>query len=397
MGAKGKAKKLKNETVHEEEEEDNMTDKMSDSQEKASEHKLQLQRLKEKDPDFFQFLKEHDKELLEFNDEDIDEDIETEMDEEMQEDEETEAHDIKHLARTADKEAKSSKNVITSAMVDSWCNAIRKNSNLGAVRSLMRAFRTACHYGDDGEDEAKFSIMSSSVFNKIMLFVLSEMDGILRALLKLPPSGGKKETITDLMSTRQWKNYSHLVKSYLGNALHVLNQMTDTEMISFTLRRLRYSSILLATFPSLLRRYIKVLLHFWGIGGGALPVVSFLFIRDLCIRLGSDCLDECFKGIYKAYVLSCQFVNASKLQHIQFLGNCVTEVLGVDLPTAYQHAFVFIRQLAMILQEALTMKTKVSYFVFSSYFCSRAHFFSRRSSCLYFPNPLVVNSVVRNF
>ncbi|KAF5940420.1 hypothetical protein HYC85_021587 [Camellia sinensis] len=363
MGAKGKAKKLKNETVHEEEEEeeDNMTDKMSDSQEKASEHKLQLQRLKEKDPDFFQFLKEHDKELLEFNDEDIDEDIETEMDEEMQEDEETEALDIKHLARTADKEAKSSKNVITSAMVDSWCNAIRKNSNLGAVRSLMRAFRTACHYGDDGEDEAKFSIMSSSVFNKIMLFVLSEMDGILRALLKLPPSGGKKETITDLMSTRQWKNYSHLVKSYLGNALHVLNQMTDTEMISFTLRRLRYSSILLATFPSLLRRYIKVLLHFWGIGGGALPVVSFLFIRDLCIRLGSDCLDECFKGIYKAYVLSCQFVNASKLQHIQFLGNCVTEVLGVDLPTAYQHAFVFIRQLAMILQEALTMKTKEAF------------------------------------
>ncbi|CAL5419472.1 unnamed protein product [Camellia sinensis] len=361
MGAKGKAKKLKNETVHEEEEEDNMTDKMSDSQEKASEHKLQLQRLKEKDPDFFQFLKEHDKQLLEFNDEDIDEDIETEMDEDMQEDEETEAHDIKHLARTADKEAKSSKNVITSAMVDSWCNAIRKNSNLGAVRSLMRAFRTACHYGDDGEDEAKFSIMSSSVFNKIMLFVLSEMDGILRALLKLPPSGGKKETITDLMSTRQWKNYSHLVKSYLGNALHVLNQMTDTEMISFTLRRLRYSSILLATFPSLLRRYIKVLLHFWGIGGGALPVVSFLFIRDLCIRLGSDCLDECFKGIYKAYVLSCQFVNASKLQHIQFLGNCVTEVLGVDLPTAYQHAFVFIRQLAMILQEALTMKTKEAF------------------------------------
>lgn len=360
MGAKGKAKKLKNETVHEEEE-DNMTDKMSDSQEKASEHKLQLQRLKEKDPDFFQFLKEHDKELLEFNDEDIDEDIETEMDEEIQEDEETEAHDIKHLARTANKEAKSSQNVITSAMVDSWCNAIRENSNLGAVRSLMRAFRTACHYGDDGEDEAKFSIMSSSVFNKIMLFVLSEMDGILRALLKLPPSGGKKETITDLMSTRQWKNYSHLVKSYLGNALHVLNQMTDTEMVSFTLRRLRYSSILLATFPSLLRRYIKVLLHFWGTGGGALPVVSFLFIRDLCIRLGSDCLDECFKGIYKAYVLSCQFVNASKLQHIQFLGNCVTEVLGVDLPTAYQHAFVFIRQLAMILQEALTMKTKEAF------------------------------------
>lgn len=108
---------------------------------------------------------------------------------------------------------------------------------------------------------------------------------------------------------------------------------------------------------------IQVALHFWGTGGGALPVVSFLFLRDLCIRLGSDCLDECFKGIYKAYVLNCQFINAMKLQHIQFLGNCVIELLGVDLPTAYQHAFVFIRQLSMILREALSTKTKVLLFV----------------------------------
>lgn len=108
----------------------------------------------------------------------------------------------------------------------------------------------------------------------------------------------------------------------------------------------------------------QVVIHFWGTGGGALPVVSFLFIRDICIRLGSDCVDECFRGMYKAYVLSCQFVNATKLQHIQFLGNCVTELFGVDLPAAYQHAFVFIRQLAMILRDALTMKTKVTISVF---------------------------------
>ena len=162
--------------------------------------------------------------------------------------------------RVAEKKEKPSKNVITTAMVDSWCNSVQEKGNISAVRSLTKAFRTACHYGDDGGDDSstKFSIMSSSVFNKIMLFVLSEMDAILRKLLKLPSSGGKKETIMDLMNTKHWKNYNHLVKSYLGNALHVLNQMTDTEMISFTLRRLKYSSIFLAAFPSLLRKYIKV-------------------------------------------------------------------------------------------------------------------------------------------
>lgn len=104
---------------------------------------------------------------------------------------------------------------------------------------------------------------------------------------------------------------------------------------------------------------MQTAIDLWGLGGGALPISSLLFLRDLCIRLGSDCLDECFKGIYKAYVLNCQFMNAAKLQHVQFLGNCVIELYGVDLPTAYQHAFVFIRQLAMILREALSSKTKV--------------------------------------
>uniref|UniRef100_A0A2P2M6A3 Uncharacterized protein MANES_17G118000 n=1 Tax=Rhizophora mucronata TaxID=61149 RepID=A0A2P2M6A3_RHIMU len=314
-------------------------------------------RLVEEDPEFYHFLQEHDRELLEFDDEDIEEEADTEVDVEMQVDEKIRHHKI------SEKEEKPSQNVITTEMVESWCTSVQENGTIGAIRSLLRAFRMACHYGDDvGDDSStKFMMMSSGVFNKIMLFVLGEMDGILRKLLGLPTFGGKKENVVNLMSTRKWKNYSHLVKSYLGNTLHVLNQMTDAQMISFTLRRLKYSSIILAAFPSLLRKYIKIALHFWGTGGGALSVVSFLFLRDLCIRLGSDCLDECFKGMYKAYVLNCQFVNAVKLQHIQFLSNCVVEFLGVDLPTAYQHAFIFIRQLAAILQDAITMKTKESF------------------------------------
>ncbi|XP_071910165.1 nucleolar complex-associated protein 2-like isoform X1 [Coffea arabica] len=336
----------------------------------ANEHMQQLQRLQEKDPEFYEFLKEHDKELLDFNDEDVDDEAETDVDsEDIEEDAETDEYLMKHVPSVA-VEAKSSKNVITTAMVDSWCKSIQENTSLGAVRALMKAYRTACHYGDDsGDDNAnQLSIMSSSVFNKIMLFVLSEMDGILRGLLKLPPSGGKKETLLDLMSTRLWKNYNHLVKSYLGNSLHVLNQMTDTKMISFTLRRLRYSSIFLAAYPALLRKYVKVVLHFWGSGGGALPVVSLLFLRDLCLQFGSGCIDDCFKGMYKAYVLNCQSFTATKLQHIQFLGNCFTELLRVDLGAAYQHAFIFIRQLAMILRETTTRTKKNSKLSFKELF-----------------------------
>ncbi|XP_075105780.1 nucleolar complex-associated protein 2 [Nicotiana tabacum] len=361
MGTKNKAsEKLSKKSSGVEKNTDEVMPKSSTKQ-NAMSHVEQLKRLQEKDPEFYQFLQEHDKELLEFDDEDIDDDAETEIDgDEIEEADEGDEFDTEQRVHADGKEVKSSTNVITSAMVDSWCGSIHENRSSGAIRSLMRAFRTACHYGDDaGEDaKSKWSTMSSSVFNKIMLFVLKEMDGILRGLLKLPTSGGQKQMIKDISNTKRWKSNNHLVKSYLGNALHVLNQMTDAEMISFTLRRLRFSSVFLAAFPVLLRKYMKVLLHFWGTGGGALPVVSFLFLRDLCMQLGSDCIDECIRGMYKAYLLNCQFMSATKLQHIQFLGNCFVELLRVDLPNAYQHAFVFIRQLAMILREAHSGGTK---------------------------------------
>ncbi|KAI5445655.1 hypothetical protein KIW84_013758 [Lathyrus oleraceus] len=79
-------------------------------------------------------------------------------------------------------------------------------------------------------------------------------------------------------------------------------------------------------------------------------------MRELCICIGSGYIDKIFKGIYKAYVLNCHFVNTVKLKHIRFLNNC-----GVDLPTAHQHAFIFIRQPAMILRNALNTKTKEAF------------------------------------
>ncbi|EPS68736.1 hypothetical protein M569_06032, partial [Genlisea aurea] len=346
---------------------------MNKGSEEAKEHAGALKRLEEKDPEFYEFLKEHDKQLLEFDEVERDDSVQTDVDEEEEEEEEEKIDDDDDddgiIDSRSSKEKRQVKKVITGAMVDAWCGAIKDGAKIGAVRSVLRAFHSACHYGDEGEADdssAKFSTMSSNVFNKIMLFVLKEMDGILRGLLDLPSSGGKKETIVDIMATKKWKNYSHLVKSYLGNSLHVLNQLTDSEMTAFMLRRLKYSCIFLAAFPVLLRKYIKaseitflyVALHFWGTGNGALPVVSFLFMRDICIRLGPKCLDDCIKGMYKGFIMNCQFVNAANMQHLQFLSNCFTELLGIDIPSAYQHAFAYIRQLAMILKEALSGSTK---------------------------------------
>ncbi|KAG0472810.1 hypothetical protein HPP92_014667 [Vanilla planifolia] len=322
-----------------------IVERLSKSQTKAKEHVKQLQRLQEKDPEFYQYLKEHDKELLEFNDEDDD------ALSDLEEDVESKSTKENLLIQVG--------KVITTTKFDSWCNAIKQKNSIGCIRSVLRAYRMACHHGDDVEDavDRKFAILSSGVFNKIMVFVLNEMDGILRKLLNAPSAGGNKETVMDLMTTKAWMAHGGLMRLYLGNTLNILSQMTDEQMISFTLKRIKASAVFLVAFPSLLRKYIRVLLHTWGTGTGALPVVSFLFLRDLCVRLGSDCLDSCLKGVYKAYVMNCKLpkhINRSKLKYINFLGNCVSELCGLDPISAYQHAFVSIRQLAMLLNRAIT-------------------------------------------
>ncbi|KAK3158030.1 hypothetical protein QOZ80_2AG0131950 [Eleusine coracana subsp. coracana] len=316
---------------------------------KAKQHAEQLRRLQEKDPEFYKYLEECDKELLEFEDDEIEDDQETVGGGGGRDDE---------PSSERKGELKQRLKPITMEMVDSWCSGA-EDGKIGSIRSILRAFRKACHYGEDQGDnsDTKFSVMSGSVLDKVMHFVLKHMDRILRELLGAPSFGGKKEAISELMITKPWKKHGNLMRIYLSNALHMITEMTDEQMIAFTIHRVRASAVFLAAFPALLRKYVKALLHTWARGRGAMPLVSFMFLRDLCIRLGSDCLDTCLKGIYKAYLVNCKLsknISVSKLQHIQFLGNCVRELYSLDPQSAYQHAFVFIRQLAVILRGALT-------------------------------------------
>ena len=53
---------------------------------KSADHKNQLARLQEKDPEFFKFLKENDKELLDFNDSDTGSEVESKDDDDEDDD-----------------------------------------------------------------------------------------------------------------------------------------------------------------------------------------------------------------------------------------------------------------------------------------------------------------------
>lgn len=102
----------------------------------------------------------------------------------------------------------------------------------GALRNVLRAYRSACHYGDSESDSlaSEYSIGSSHVFNKVMVFALKEMDGIFRALLGMSAAGDSAAGNFNLEKRPRWKKMEPLIKSYL-----VPPRRIPSRMLSFNL------------------------------------------------------------------------------------------------------------------------------------------------------------------
>jgi nucleolar complex protein 2 len=186
-------------------------------------HKAQLEKLKEADPEFYQYLAATDSELLAFGagESDSEGEEEEEEEEEVEAEEEEEAVEPEKPAAEA---ATADKGMVTLAQVDSWCAAALSNASQGAMRSLLRAYRVACHHGDTEADVAEsLRLGSSAAYNRLMLFVLREADGIFKRMLGCE---GEEPEAAALPRLTRWKKVEPLIKSYVGNTLHLLGEFS---------------------------------------------------------------------------------------------------------------------------------------------------------------------------
>jgi nucleolar complex protein 2 len=69
--------------------------------------------------------------------------------------------------------------------------------------------------------------------------------------------------------------------------------------------------------------------------------------------------DLCLQGVYLTLVRSSKVTNAYSLPSINFMKHSASEIFCIDHATSYQHAFRYIRQLAIHLRNSMKVKTKV--------------------------------------
>ena len=120
-------------------------------------------------------------------------------------------------------------------------------------------------------------------------------------------------------------------------------------------------------FPRLAETMLKILTTLWSApidSSEDYQVVrlhAFLRIRQLAMTQPFPFIEECLKKLYLAYAQRAKFATASSvtsaLPTLTFMGNCVVELYSLDYHSSYQHAFIYIRQLALHLRTAMQRKT----------------------------------------
>ena len=283
------------------------------------EHQKELESLKDTDPEFYKFLQTEDSGLLDFD--------ESEGEESEEDEDEDEDGDKKK-----DKGSFSDAKTLTTATVAKLCERAAGGEALGAARNLFRAYRAAAHYGDeDADEEAGVKLASSAAFHTLVTFTLEEADTILRGLLGQPQAGHPDEArLFKPHQQSRWKKVEPLAKSFLGNTLHLLGQLTDADMSRFLLARLNACVPFMHTFERLTKKILKAVLSLFGSGEPALRVQSILLIRNMAAVLPPPTLEKAAKGVYRQFAANAKFINATSVEHVLFMNTCVSEIYGLD-------------------------------------------------------------------
>jgi len=389
----------------------------------ASEARLkkQLEELAENDPEFHKYLKENESSLLEYG-EDDDEDggdyvqdednLDIDLDE-MEDDGEDEGKSPKK--KTAKKEASKQsedKFLLTPQRLESLEQGAFESHSIKGLKRIISAYKTACHLSDasrqdkaedSDDDEApkrnkrEFQITSPVVFDRLMAVCLSQChEEFYRHFLDGDTSeqdgsddedsdSGDEEGDTDaktvdenkpinpklLFKSSNWPILRPYLESFLKSTLHLLSEAgKEANLQKFVLQSLAKYVPLLTAFPKISKPMLKICVKLWSAPLDTseeyqmVRLQAFLRIRQLSITQPYPFIEDALKMTYLSYAQRSKFGTASNvttvLPTLTFMGNCIVELYTLDYASAYQHAFVYIRQLALHLRTALMKKTKES-------------------------------------
>ncbi|KAH8410341.1 hypothetical protein KR009_012351 [Drosophila setifemur] len=352
-------------------------------------HKEELEGLKDIDPEFYDFLKKNDKKLLDFNlldsDEDDDEEEEeqqkkgenkAESSEDDEEDEEkyhkpseglevaSDESDFEDEAEDGEATAGGTQK-ITLNLLRQWEQQLgQANVSIDIVRKVIQAFNSAlasisADGADGGENQpnaAAFKVVGAAAFNGVIqLCVIHLQPAIIRLL------GVKPNSSMPLHKHKKWVKVRGCLRYYLTDLIRLVEQVSSVNILGVLLKHLHQMAGMVVPFTALGKTILKRLIVLWATGDETVRVLAFLCILKITRKQQATMLNHVLKAMYLAYVRNSKFVSPNTLPGINFMRRSLVEMFALDLNVSYQHAFLYIRQLAIHLRNAVILKKKDSF------------------------------------
>lgn len=350
----------------------------------AQNHKASLNKLKAIDPEFYKFLEQNDKKLLNF---DADNEIgESESEEEQQEEQDSDVDDgdddesglvhkpvaefeggsdeSDYEADGAEKEdeaevvSKGGTRLITLKLLKQWQQDLSKDKvDIEVVKNVISAVNSAL-LSISGEHVSgmMFKVEGAAVFNGVLQLCVLHLHPAVKRYLGLVGQTSKQPH-----KCKKWNKIRAPLKDYFIDLTKLLEHVSSSNILVVLLKHLHQISPMIASFSTLTKPILKRLVVLWSTSEETVRVLAFLSILRITRGQQTSFLNLILKAMYLSYVRNSKFVSPGTLPSINFMRRSLTEMFALDLNVSYQHVFLYIRQLAIHLRNALTLKKKDSF------------------------------------
>ncbi|KAH8929037.1 Noc2-domain-containing protein [Atractiella rhizophila] len=353
---KGKAKAEPVAPASEDDDEEEEDDDLADLPDAEAAHINTLQGLATKDPEFYKYLQEHDADLLNFG---------LESDGEDEDEQEEEQPKSKKRKRSDEEDEEQ---VLTLSTVRNWQRSILKANfsplfftrSLKSLRSLLQAFRSASLPTNTTTTQPSlYTIQSPVVYSKVLRTSLAYTPVVLST--HYPP----KTHASGKVTVKQNAHTSKIAKSYFSSLLSLWPTLSDADLKRFAVVKGGEMAPWLGGGRNK-REWIRLLVDAWSQEGeDEVKVVALVAIRKMLSSSEGKAREEILSAIYTAFVSKCKKTNVHTLPHINLMKNSAAELFtmtegGMEGDT-YQLAYGYIRQIALVLRQAIQGKHKDVY------------------------------------
>lgn len=315
-----------------------------------------MAQISEKDPEFYKYLQENDKELLDFGGSNPLDGVEEDEAEEEGDEELEEEIAEKAIENSDPKQSPKSKTELTTKMVKNWKEKLHNSPNFKTIRNVVSAFKMAINMNkDEHAEDYKYSIADEKAFQELLFVALRDLPRAIQSMIPYKTNNGSRS----LPSGTNVSKMSSIVKSHASSLVICLSEIFNTETAALVLQSVNQLLPYLTSYRRILKEIIKFVVEIWSTTREVeTQIAAFAFLINASKEYKKSLLELVLKTTYSTFIKNCRRTDMRTMPLINFQKNSASELFSIDEALGYQIGFEYVRQLAIHLRNTITATTK---------------------------------------